>query len=222
MTRNTMKILPGTALLSPIALALLALALCGCSLLKPSTTPQASFYALDNAGAATRLPAPANSIDAALTLIVNPPNAAAGFDSPRIVYVREPHKLDYYAQSQWVDPPARMLGPLLVGALEATGAFRSVVLTPGSAAGDLRLDTEIIRLQQDFQTRPSQVRFSLRATLVDEKTRRVLGSREFDGNVPASGDDTYGGVVAANLAVRTVLENLATFCAETAKSRNDK
>jgi len=30
--------------------------------------------------------------------------------------VREPHKLEYFAHSEWVDPPARMLAPLIVAA----------------------------------------------------------------------------------------------------------
>ena len=150
-------------------------------------------------------------------MIVNPPTAAAGFDSQRIIYVRETHKLEYFAHSEWVDPPARMLTPLLVAAVESTGAFRAVVLTPSAAAGDLRLDTEIIRLQHEFLTQPSRVRFTLRAYLVDDKTRRVLAWREFDAVVPAASENPYGGVVAANRAVQTVLEDLAAFCAEAAR-----
>ena len=149
-------------------------------------------------------------------MIVNPPPAAAGFDSQRIIYVREAHKLEYFAHSEWVDPPARMLAPLLVAAVESSGAFRAVVLTPSAAAGDLRLDTEIIRLQHEFLTQPSRVRFTLRAYLVDNKTRRVLAWREFDAVVPAASENPYGGVVAANRAVQTVLEDLSAFCAEAA------
>ena len=152
------------------------------------------------------------------TLIVNPPHAAAGFDSQRIIYVRETHKLEYFAHSEWVDPPARMLAPLLVAAIENTGAFRAVVLTPSAAAGDLRLDTEIIRLQHEFRTRPSRVRFTLRATLIDQETRRVEAWREFDDSVPAGSDDPYGGVVAANRAVQLTVESLAEFCAGVARS----
>jgi cholesterol transport system auxiliary component len=91
-------------------------------------------------------------------------------------------------------------------------------LTPSNAAGDLRLDTEIIRLQQDFRTRPSTVRFTLRATLIDQKTRRVDSWREFDNSVPAGSEDSYGGVVAANRAVQITLENLGDFCAEAART----
>jgi cholesterol transport system auxiliary component len=201
-----------------LAAGLSLMALCACSALRPTPTPPPAFYALDNARVAAPVSASTSAPAATPTLIINPAHAASGFDSPRIIYVREPHKLEYFAHSEWVDPPARMLGPLLVAAIESTGAFRAVVLTPGAAAGDLRLDTEIIRLQHEFQTGPSRVRFTLRATLVDDKTRRVLAWHEFDAAVPAASEDPYGGVVAANRAVQTVLQELSNFCAETARS----
>jgi cholesterol transport system auxiliary component len=195
--------------------ALSLVALCGCSALSPTTTPPVTFYSLDSPPGAAPAAAPEAT---APTLIINPPHAAAGFDSARIIYLREPHKLEYFAHSEWVDPPAHLLGDLLVAAIEKSGAFRAVVLAPSAAVGDLRLDTEIMRLQQEFQTRPSRVRFTLRATLVDDKTRRVLARREFDGSMAATSDDTYGGVVAANRAVQAALESLSVFCAEAARS----
>lgn len=208
----------------PSAAILSLMLVSGCAALRPTATPHPAFYTLDNAWIAAQaetksgLQAPVPLSDATQTLIINPPHAAAGFDSQRIIYVREFHKLEYFAHSEWVDPPARMLAPLLVAAVENTGAFRAVVLTPSAAAGDLRLDTEIIRLQHEFGAQPSRVRFTLRAHLVDVKTRRVLAWREFDAAVPAASEDTYGGVVAANRAVQALLENLATFCAEAARS----
>lgn len=196
------------------AAAVLALVtLCACSALQPSAAPQTAFYTLDGpaiAGTAAAADAP--------VLTVNSPHAAAGFDSPRMIYVRETHKLEHFAGSAWIDPPARMLTPLLVAAIESTGAFRAVVQKPGAAGGDLRLDTEIIRLQQDFRTLPGHIRFTLRAYLVEEKTRRVLAWREFDTAVPVTSEDPRGGVVAANRAVQLVLENLAIFCAVEARS----
>jgi len=212
-TRNTV---PTAHVCRLGAAGLSLLAVCACSLLKPTATPPPAFYTLDAARDAA--PAPAAAPAAAPTLIVNPPTAAAGFESQRIIFVRETHKLEYFAHSEWVDPPARMLTPLLVAAVENTGAFRAVVLKPSAATGEMRLDTEIIRLQHEFQAPPSRVRFTLRAYLVEDKTRRVLAWREFDAVVPSASENPYGGVVAANRAIQTVLENLATFCAETARS----
>jgi cholesterol transport system auxiliary component len=195
------------------AAALLLTLAAGCGGLRPSATPQPAFYSLDR----VRTPAPAAATAAAPTLMINPPQAASGFDSQRIIYVRGAHKLEYFAHSEWIDTPARMLAPLIVAAIEDSGAFRAVVPTPSAAAGDMRLDTEIMRLQHDFGSQPSRVRFTLRAYLIDSKTRRVLAWREFDADASATSDDPYGGVLAANRAVQTVLEHLSAFCAAAAR-----
>jgi cholesterol transport system auxiliary component len=134
------------------------------------------------------------------------------------MYVRQADQLEYFAHNEWIDTPARMLAPLIVAAVERSGAFRAVVQTPSPAAGDMRLDAEILRLQQEFLDTPSQVRFALRAYLVESVTRRVIASREFEAVVSAPSDDPHGGVVAANRAVQTVLANLSSFCAEVAGS----
>jgi cholesterol transport system auxiliary component len=209
-----------------VAAGLSLMAVCACSALHPAATPNPAFYSLGGtrdsvptaAPGAVPTTNPAAALSTAPTLIINPPHAAAGFDSSRIIYVRETHKLEYFAHSEWVDPPARMLAPLLVAAVENSGAFRAVVLAPSAAAGDLRLDTEIIRLQHEFRAQPSRVHFTLRAYIVEDKTRRVLAWREFDAAVAAASEDPYAGVVAANRAVQTVLEDLAIFCAEAVRS----
>ena len=190
--------------------------LSACSVLQPKASTPSSFYALEygqpiGSSGASRA-APLN----APTLIISPVRAASGFDSQRIIYVREPHKLEYFSHSEWIDAPARMLGPLMVASIEQTAAFRAVVMTPGSAGGDLRLDSEIVRLQQNFQTQPSSVQFTLRVYLVDEKTRKVLAWRTLDSQVTASSDDPRAGVVATNRAVQAVLEELAQFLAQRA------
>lgn len=200
--------------LAATVLAGAALAVLGaCSLLAPPARPQSTHYTLDggqDGAPPSQLPAPVPPASAT-TLIINPPRAASGFDSQRIIYMREAHKLEYFAHNEWVDPPARMLGPLMAAAIERGGAFSAVVLSAGAAAGEWRLDTEIVRLQQEFLASPSRVRFTLRATLVEDKTRRVLAWREFDASVPSASDDPQGGVAAANQAVQNVLKDLSQF-----------
>ncbi|MDQ3267817.1 MAG: ABC-type transport auxiliary lipoprotein family protein [Pseudomonadota bacterium] len=190
--------------------------ICGCTALRPETIPQPNFYSLDHVQTDVRPlpPAPAS----APTLIISPTHAAAGFDSQRIIYMRQPHKPEYYAYNEWVDTPARMLAPLIVNAIEHSRAFRAVIQMPSPAAGELRLDTEVVRLQHEFLSQPSRVRFTLRAYIVNSATRRVLTSHEFDALIVTTSEDPYGGVVAANQAVSNVLEELATFCVETIAS----
>jgi cholesterol transport system auxiliary component len=199
----------------PVA-ALALVLISGCEALRPAVAPQPNFFSLADArkSGSDEPRAPAT----ALTLVVSPPHAAAGFDSQHIMYVRQPSRLEYYAHNEWIDTPARMLAPLIVAAAEQSGVFRAVVQTPSTAAGDIRLDTEVMRLQHEFLSAPSRVRFTLRAYLVDNVTRRVLASREFESVAAAPSDDPYGGVMAAHEAVRSVLTDLAMFCAETARS----
>jgi cholesterol transport system auxiliary component len=195
------------------ALALLA----ACSALKPFTnpSPQPTAYSLNYSPAPAEAAA-SRATPTSLTLIVSTPHAAAGFDSPRMMYLRRPDQLEYFSHNQWVDTPARMLEPLIVSAVLAQQTFRAVVPTPSQASGDVRLDTEIVRLQQDFTTVPSQVRITLRAYLIEAVSRRVVASREFDAHAAAPSDDPRGGVTAAQAAVGKVLTQLATFCAQAA------
>jgi cholesterol transport system auxiliary component len=206
------------------ACSALCLLVAGCSALTPAAAPPPpAFYSLDATTSAGAAPVAARQSPpaGAPTLVVNETQAAAGFDSQRIIYVRQPHKLEYFAHNEWVDPPARMITPLIVGALETSGAFRAVVSAPGSASGELRLETEVLVLQQEFGMNPggaspSRVRFGLRAYLSEEGTRRVVATRGFEAIMPAPSDDPYGGVRAANAAVQNVLQQLSAFCAESA------
>jgi cholesterol transport system auxiliary component len=201
-----------------LSLAVLAV-LEACSALPSSGTAPLSLYALDTPRDAAPPAAPTKAPGAQATLVVSPPHAAAGYDSKHIVYVRQAHRLENYAHNEWVDTPARMLAPLIVSTLAQSGRFRAVVLTPSSAAGDLRLDSEIIRLQLDSMVVPSHVRFTLRANLVDSETRRVLAWREFDASIAVTSEDPYASVVAANRAVQDVLKELSAFCDDVAARR---
>lgn len=197
------------------AAGLALLAGCASSLLPPAP-PLPAQYTLDGAGDSA---APSSTRTPALgapTLAVSAPRAAPGLDSRGIIYLRQPHAVEVYAQSQWVDTPAQMLAPLIVDALQRTGAFAAVLRAPSAASAELRLDTELLRLQQDFGVTPSRVHLSLRAVLVDTGSRRVLAWREFDASVAAPSEDAYGGVRAANQAARQLLIELATFTAQAA------
>ena len=209
---NTCSLLLWTVLLSAGLTA-------GCSTLMPKAPPPPAFFALGDVPAGVpRLGPTSASKPGGHTLIVSPLTAAPGFDSPRMVYLRQSHQLAHYAQSEWIDTPARMLAPQVVAALVDSGAFAAVVLGPSGAAGDLRLDLALLRLQHDFTGARSHVRLTLRATLVDTATRRVREQRTIDEIVDAPREDAYGGVLAANMAVTRALATLTAMCAQAVAS----
>lgn len=200
-------------LLAALSAGLTGLSGCSGTLLpKPAAAP--ARHTLDG-GAAARVPlAPAVGAPA---LLVAVPRAAAGYDSKRMLYLERAQELQAFAFNEWVDTPAQLLAPLLVRALQDSGAFAVVLLAPSVAVAGLRLETELIRLQQDFSTRPSQLRLTLRAVLLDTRTRQAIAWREFDDSVATVSDDPAAGVQAAQQAAQRVLAALASFCADQAR-----
>lgn len=189
------------------AIGLWVITASGCLAPRTETLPAHTFQlSLDKERAETR---PADL--SAPVLLVSPPQAEPGFETPRMVYVKRRYELEYYGVNQWADTPARMISSLLVPALERTGAWRAVVPVPGSIRGDYRLDSQGLAVQQEFLQQPSLVRVSLRAQLVDVKESRVVGTHTFEAVEPAPSEDAYGGVQAANRATATLLERIGSW-----------
>ncbi|AMM23537.1 ABC-type transport auxiliary lipoprotein family protein [Variovorax sp. PAMC 28711] len=95
----------------------------GCAGLLPKGAPPPAVYLLEGVQATHEKPPAVAAAVRAPALLVNPTRAAPGFDSQHIVYVRVAHQLEHFAHSEWADTPARMLTPLIVSAIERTGAF---------------------------------------------------------------------------------------------------
>ncbi len=141
-------------------------------------------------------------------------SAAAGFDGPQIIYVRTPYRLEHYAYHRWVDTPARMLEPLLMRMLEGSGLFSAVVGPDTAVRANLRLDAELLHLQQVFKSddsKSSEVQLALSVSLVDIAQARLIGSRTFSITEPVTDPTPYGSVQAANRATARLLVALRNF-----------
>ena len=191
----------------------------GCSglLPNPPEAPSASFVLAPNLASihpASRVSGPGP------TLLVSRPEPSAGYGSQRMAYLEQDYRLDDFADHHWVDAPAAMLGPLLVEALGAHPAFGAVGADGRGIRADLRLDSTIEALYQDFRRRPSEVRVALRVRLVDLRSGRILATRLFDETEPAPDDTAYGGVQAINRVLARLLPEVADFAARAAPVRS--
>ena len=192
------------------AIALLIVTATGCLAPRVESPPIRTYQLSLDAWHTEARPAAINGP----VLLVSLPQAEPGFETSRMVYVRRPYELEYYAMNQWSDTPARMLTPLLVQALGRTGIWHAVVPLPGSFYGDYRLDTYGLALQHEFLKQPSRVRVVVRAQLIDLKESKVVGTRAFDVAEEAPSEDAYGGVQAANRAIATMLDFMASWLQE--------
>lgn len=192
-------------------LAVPALLAAGCTgSLLPAPAPAPTRFTLDG-GAPSTVPAAAPA--QALVITLEPTRAAPGYDGRAMLYQRQPPALEAFAFHEWVAPPAQMLTPLLVRAVQAGGAFAVVLAAPTAAAGGWQLETQLLRLHQDFTATPSQLRLGLRAVLLDSATRQALAARDFEFSVPTSSDNPVAGARAAQQAAQQLATAVAAFCA---------
>jgi cholesterol transport system auxiliary component len=119
----------------------------------------------------------------------------------------------YVGGARWVAPAASLFDEALLKAFDAPGAPRLVARgEPLAAASTLRLDV------RTFEARyPGPVaRVQLRATLIRNADRALIGEKMFDAPVPAS-DNRQGPIVAAfDQAVAQVLAAVRDWTAATA------
>ena len=189
----------------PLALLALSLGAIACSF-GGHPAPPTTTYVL---AAPTSEPNPATSTSgAAATLKIATPSASPAYASSRMAYIEQPYRIDYFAQNQWADTPSRMLKTLLTQDLAASGLFRFVHAESTGVDDGLRLDSSIVELVQVFTPTTSEVRVTIRFDLVDLPHRTILLSEVIGAQEPAATRDPYAGVVAANQAVRKVLDQL--------------
>lgn len=200
----------GLSIVVPLVLVIagggLVLTLGGCLVPQTASEPARTYRLTLDHNRAVRVPA----VDAPILLVATP-QAEPGYDTTKMVYVKRPHEVEYYAVNQWAEQPTRMFGSLLIQSLQATGSWRAVVPWPSAIHGDLRLDSYGFAIQQEFTQDPSVARVRVRAQLVDIKESKILGTRSFERVEPTPTQDAYGGVVAANRAVAALLDDVASW-----------
>jgi cholesterol transport system auxiliary component len=145
------------------------------------------------------------------TLLLTAPEAVAGFETEQMLYMKKPYQIAPFAKNAWVSPPADMLFALLTQSIQSTGYFHAVVTSPYNLGADYRLDTQLLMLKQNFLKKPSVLEFAAKSVLTRIKDNQVLASQVVHIDVPAVNDTPYGGVIAANEAVRQFTARTARF-----------
>lgn len=152
-------------------------------------------------------------VDSDLILLVSPVQSV-GHDSQHMTYTMRPYERTYYAFSRWADSPPRMIEPLVVQAMEASGLFGAVIDASSSVVADVRLDLDLLVLQHEFHTERSQGRMVMRAQLNDLASNEILSTRVFQSVAPAPSENAYGGVLALNLALENILLEMASWVSD--------
>jgi len=148
------------------------------------------------------------------TLFISPPEAMRGYDGIKMNYSTQPFEVKSFAHHAWLGSPALMIQPLLTQSLQNSGYFRAVSSGIYSDKTDYRLDTQLLMLQQNFTTHPSRLFLVMKLVFNDARNHQVIASKILQYRIVCPTDTPYGGVLAANQAVKLFTEDAVKFVAK--------
>lgn len=193
-----------------VLLGLISLLLVGC--LGSITPPATSSYVLNATPAVITKRHSTNNV-----LLVLLPDTRPAYNTTQMAYTTKPYQISYFGLNQWAETPAQMLQPLLVQTIQNTHYFRAVMGAPYTGHADYVLQTQILKLQQDYTRCPTLVEFTVRADVLQPATNQLIATQMFYAEVPIMQRTPYSGVIAANQATAELLQQIAIFTMNHAK-----
>ena len=202
-----MNILPGISFIFPVTVIALLISACGLPGNPKSTEKEVFILQAEQIS-----PRPGNLASRpCLSLRISQPESAPGLNTARMAYRTDPNRIDYFAYNEWVASPARMMASLMEDRLDDSGMFGSIVSGSSDIRTDLRLDSHVLSLYQDFTGETSSTLLSVKVNLIDVSGRTLLNSEKFSYRVPADERNAGSGAVAANQAADQFLDDLTRF-----------
>lgn len=182
----------------------IAIALAGCSILGSEQRDPVTIYAPD-----VRVPARADWPTVAWTLVIAKPTAARVIDSPRISVRPTPGELQVYRGVSWAMPATDMLQDAVQRTLEDSGRIPAVASADAGILGDYKLVMDLRRFEADYAggTQPSAV-VEVNAKLVNNRDQRVVASRTFLQQKPATGIEVAQVATAFDQALEAVTADI--------------
>lgn len=187
-----------------ISLVLMMALLSGC--LSPVNTNPPSSYVIDSLPRDIPVSNRGNSV-----ILVSTPDARPIYQTTQMAYSSHPYQIQYFSENQWAETPAQMLQPLLVQTLQNTHRFSGVMMPPYVGRYTYSLSTQILRFDQDFVSVPHAFKLVAQVSLSRYSSSELIATREFSISVPLPEQSPYGGVLAANMATRRLLSEVAGF-----------
>ncbi|MEZ5460135.1 MAG: ABC-type transport auxiliary lipoprotein family protein [Steroidobacteraceae bacterium] len=185
----------------------------GCSGLRSDSTAPVSWLLSAPPAAAVA----AGDADAltAVAVRVERPVAPPGFDTDRILLIREPRVLEHYAGSRWTGPLPDVLTVLLVDTLRAANVFTAVHDSGAALQSDYSLRVAIRHFEADSTGGGAPVaRVVLDATVGRRADRGIVATFTAEGRATADAERMRDVVAAFDVATTAALRELATRAVE--------
>jgi cholesterol transport system auxiliary component len=144
-------------------------------------------------------------------LAVETPLASDTLDTSRMLVMPRPGELEVFPSARWRDPAPALLRSLVVQGFQDSGRIVGV----GSSASGLRADFALATGLHDFQLEVhggrTQAVIRFQAQLLDYTSNRVLATRAFAAEAPASGAEAAAAFAAFETALNKVVPELVDW-----------
>ncbi|MEM8770599.1 MAG: ABC-type transport auxiliary lipoprotein family protein [Pseudomonadota bacterium] len=172
--------------LNMIAVCLSAVLLSGCVGKVFETTPPKPRYLFSAAAMETLEGDPVG-----WSLVVETPKAARAYDTTKIAVSRTSGRIEYFANGEWAGRAPRVVQTALVESFEDSGRILSVGDANALPLSDLKLQTDLRRIDLDVSNGGAVARLDIYARLTNGRGK-IFAARRFQATAPAdasSGDD---------------------------------
>ena len=132
-------------------------------------------------------------------LVIEEPIAAGGLDNNRIALRPHSTKLQFFADARWTERAPKMLQTILVESFENSGRIVAVGRQSIGLRSDFTLKTELREFQaeHDVDSETYTVRVRINAKLVQQPSRVIVGSQNFEHTVEITDDVGMSNIVIA-------------------------
>jgi cholesterol transport system auxiliary component len=188
-----------------ILIGLVGLALAGCVSVLPKASPAAARYLIDPVA----YDAPAAE-QVKWSLIVEDPISTRVYDTTKMALLREPGRVEYYANGEWADRAPRLVQTALIRSYENSGRIMSVGDRVSLPGGTYALQTDIRAMHADYSGGDPVATITIYARLTSGRGH-VVAARLFEQKVSAEGDTVPDVGAAFDTAVTAALRDMVDW-----------
>lgn len=147
------------------------------------------------------------------SIMIAPMSASTPIDSLKMAYATS-KTISYFAKNEWIASPADMLTNLISFYFRANYLYKSVVNAPFTGNTDLRLSSQLLSFQQEFNSTGSYFHLIVVVQLINSNSNTIVASKQWDIVEKCQRNNPEGGYQAARKAINRFLNELIKFCGE--------
>lgn len=203
---------------TPIFAAVLVVAgaLSGCVSVLPKAPPPSPRFLISPAQFES-----AGATPVSWSLTIDDPQSTRIYDNTRIALVREPGRVEFYADGEWGDRAPRLFQAALIRSFENTGRVLGVGDRVTQAASDYIVQADIRRMEADDTGGSAKAVISVYVRLTD-RNGKVVAAKLFDAEKPSAANSGPAVARALDAAVGEILGEIVEWTFASADAANAK